>query len=119
MKINAHEKTSDVVRRSDFNSNNLIAFAKRLKGETLTTQARQVEFSVEAYGTGLRYNPTSTGKLRPEPLSALVSVLNQFNATGSLKPGDYQKATFNASYTLALVKQFIDEPRSELIQEKD
>lgn len=53
---------------------------------------------------GLEYIPESTGIARPDTWQRIEKVLDRFNETGSLKPGDYHDITHHSSYVLATLK---------------
>lgn len=81
----------------------LIRFAKTLDGQTLHTDARGKEFRLHVIENGLTYTPSSTGRLRNDPEMVVCRVLDRYNQTGSLRPGDYQDLTMNASYLLVII----------------
>ena len=84
----------------------LMRFARTLDGQVLTTSARGVPFTVSVAGGRLEFTPASTGKSRPASPASLDRVLQQFAATGSTSPGDYQQLTVNASYILTLIDMY-------------
>ncbi len=94
----------------------LIQFAKTLKGQPLETSAQRKQFSVEVVGNGLIFILAS-GNVRPSNKPYTERVLERFNATQSLKPGDYQDLSVNASNLLRLLEMMTSErtrsPRSK------
>lgn len=88
--------------------NQLLAFARTLEGDTLTTLHRKKQFKVAVIGAGLEITPT-TGTLRRTDRSHIDALLKHLARTGSLQPVQYHDVTFNASYVLALVKRWQDE----------
>lgn len=72
-------------------------------GETLYTLKQQCPFQVRLTSDGYKWLPLTTGKPRPINMKKAAEVLEVFNATGSLKPGDYQQITFNSSYYCAVM----------------
>ncbi len=91
----------------------VLAFAKSLEGRDLHTQARKKAFRVCVVGDRLEFTPESTGK--PRPLSRTINqgqqVLDRYNLTRSLKPGDYQDITYNSSYLLTLIGLMVGSER--------
>ena len=51
--------------------------------------------------------PLSTKKTRPHERKFIESVLDRFDKTGSFITTDYQDLTYNASYTLTLIEQYV------------
>ena len=82
------------------------AFARTLEGKPLVTQVRGHGFRLEVTRGGFIYTPESTGKARPEQDKIIERVLARYSETKSLRPGDYQDLTVNASYLLAIVARY-------------
>jgi len=92
----------------------VLGFAKTLEGRDLYTQARQRLFRVGVIGDMLEYTPASTREARTDGRKTIEQVLARYRVTQSLKPCDYQDATFNASYLLTIVALMVgSEDRSE------
>lgn len=83
--------------RGEMNADDLLRFASTLEGERLTTRARHAEFSVHAVSGGIEITPVSSGTPRFIPRSTLEHVCEEYLSSGSTRPGDYQKITFDAS----------------------
>ena len=86
----------------------LLQVARVLSGQELTTAGSRARFVVEVRqgrdDDFIFFTPRSTGKERRlEP--DIEAVLDQFNRTGSRRPGDYAAITQNASYVLALIRR--------------
>ena len=81
----------------------LIRFAKTLDGQTLHTDTRHKEFQLHVSNNGLTYTPLSTGRSRSHPEKWVRRILDRYNQIGSLRPGDYQDLTVNASYLLTII----------------
>jgi len=82
-------------------------YVKGIEGKPLYTLARRRKFTARCGDDGLEYIPTSTGKPRRESRSVVERVLERYNRTGSLSPGDYQDITANASYLMALTATLV------------
>lgn len=80
-------------------------------GETLYTLKQKCPFRVRLTSQGYKWLPMSTGKLRPINMKKAAEVLELFNATGSLKPVDYQQITYNSSYYCAVLAQLAGQSR--------
>ncbi len=85
----------------------LIELAKGCEGRTLFTVTGK-EFRVGIYRDCPFFIPSSTGHGRSDGRKAAEKFLERFNATGSRKARDYQDATRNASYFLAMIQQAPD-----------
>ena len=89
-----------------------LSFCRSLEGESLLTMYRRAPFTVQVIGDGLVYVPVSTGKPRSHERAYLGRVLRHFDQTGSWRPKDYMPITFCASYTLAVLRLYVDFSRS-------
>ena len=81
----------------------LLALARRMEGRSLETVTGK-RFTVGLYLDCPFFTPESSGLGRSDGRKAAERFLERFNATGSLRPGDYAGITRNASYLLALVQ---------------
>ena len=86
----------------------LIRFAKTLEGQTLETSAQHKRFTVEVGQNKLVFILAS-GSERPNSKPYTERVLERYNATQSLKPGDYLDLTVNASYLTRLLEMMTTE----------
>ena len=82
---------------------------REFDGRVLTTQARSQPFRFRILPDALEFTPESTGEPRPERWNQVAGVLDRFNQTGSLRPGNYQDVTRNASYLLALLARIVED----------
>jgi hypothetical protein len=80
----------------------LVNLARRLEGRTLETPSGK-RFSVDIYLDGPFFTPESTGRGRSDGRKAAERFLERYNATGSLRPGDYADVTRNASYFIGML----------------
>jgi hypothetical protein len=85
----------------------LLAYAKTLRGQGLETIHRRRPFTVEVEGKNLVFT-NSKGKRRSHGGKFLGRVCDHFIETNSLYPGAYRDMTVNASYTLALIKKYLE-----------
>jgi len=91
----------------DFNS--FITFCKGLEGLTLPTIGGKAHFVLSSVEHDrLHYIVESTGKIRHSTRPWIEAVLDHHKKTKSFRPKDYQDITFNASYTLALIKLYLE-----------
>lgn len=80
----------------------LLDLARRSEGKTLETVTGK-KFTV---GIALRcpfFTPQSSGYGQSDGRKAAEKFLARYNATGSLRPGDYADVTRNASYYIGLL----------------
>lgn len=78
-----------------------------LDSTALETGARKRRFMVHVRDNGLDFLPEASGLPRSESWDAIATVLDRFNETGSLRPKDYQKESFNSSYILTVLRRII------------
>jgi hypothetical protein len=77
----------------------------------LHTLHQKHPFTVRTAADGLEYLP-QTDKPRPHEHKYLQRVCEEFSRTNSFSPGDYGDITMNASYTLALIRAYLDAQRA-------
>lgn len=112
----AHLEKLEKENPTAFLVESLISFARRQEGLLLYTHSR-VPFRVEVpldmirQNKGLMYILETTGRTRTEPLSALTWAAERYLLTHSLDLAEYREGTKNAPYTMALVGQFLSEPK--------
>ena len=81
----------------------LLALARRYEGQTLTTVTGK-EFAVGVSRTGeVFFTPASSGYGQSDGRKAAERFLERYNASGSLRPGDYADVTRNASYYVGML----------------
>jgi 5-methylcytosine-specific restriction endonuclease McrA len=76
-------------------------------GKTFQTLRQRKPFVVQFTNNQISYIPKTTSKLRLHEDIYLSRIIDQFNRTNSFHPKDYVDITRNASYTLALINQYI------------
>lgn len=79
----------------------LLELARRLEDQPLTTVTGRV-FTVGVYLDSLVFTPISSGRGQSDGRKAAERALERYNATGSLRPGDYADVSRNASYLVGL-----------------
>ena len=80
----------------------LLALARRLEGVTLETVTGR-RFTV---GVSLEcpfFTPASSGYGQADGRKAAERFLERYNASGSMRPGDYADVTRNASYFIGML----------------
>ena len=80
----------------------LLDLARRSEGKPLRTVTGK-QFTVGIYRDCPFFTPTSSGYGQSDGRKAAERFLSRYNETGSLKPGDYQNVTRNASYFIGLI----------------
>lgn len=80
----------------------LLALARRCQGRTLTTVTGK-RFTVGIYADTPFFTPASSGRGQSDGRKAAERFLERYNATGSLRPGDYADVTRNASYFIGML----------------
>lgn len=85
-------------------ADSLIRFTKTLQGKPLATMACGKPFMVEVVTAGIEITPASSGTPRTVARNRIQLVCDEYNRSKSLKPGDYQAITLDASYLLALIR---------------
>jgi hypothetical protein len=80
----------------------LLALVRRFEGRTLETVTGK-RFKVGLYRDCAFFTPESSGYGQSDGRAAAERFLARYNATGSLRPGDYASVTRNASYYVALL----------------
>ncbi|MEX1172355.1 MAG: hypothetical protein WEG56_07055 [Chloroflexota bacterium] len=81
----------------------LLALARDLEDVPLTTVTGRA-FTVSTYLDSLVFTPASSGLGQSDGRRAAERFLERYNATGSLRPGDYSDVTRNASYLVGLLR---------------
>jgi hypothetical protein len=80
----------------------LVAIARRFEGQTLETVTGR-RFKVGISPHELFFTPESSGYGQSDGRRAHERFVERFNATGSLRPGDYAKVSRNATYLIGLL----------------
>lgn len=79
-----------------------LVIARRFEGKTLETVTGK-RFRVGIYLDCPFYTPESTGRGQSDGRAAAERFVEQYDRTGSLRPGDYAGVTRNASYHIGLL----------------
>ena len=80
----------------------LLALARRLQGMTLETVTGR-RFTVGISFDCPFFTPESSGYSQADGRKAAERFLERYNATGSLRPGEYADVTRNASYYIGML----------------
>jgi hypothetical protein len=80
----------------------LVAIARRCEGRRLETITGR-GFTVGIYRDTPFFTPESSRNGQSDGRKAAVRFLERYNATGSLRPGDYGDVTRNASYFIGML----------------
>jgi hypothetical protein len=80
----------------------LVAIARRFEGQTLETVTGR-RFKVGISPRELFFTPESSGYGQSDGRKAAERFVERYNATASLRPGDYADVTRNASYYIGLL----------------
>ena len=80
----------------------LLELGRRLEGRTLETVTGK-RFTVGISRGGLFFTPKSSGYGQADGRKAAERFLERYNASGSLRPGDYAEVTRNASYLVGML----------------
>ena len=80
----------------------LVAMADRLKGRRLETVTGK-GFTVGVAVGCPYFTPESSGYGQSDGRKAAERFIDRYNATGSLRPGDYADVTRNASYFIGMI----------------
>jgi hypothetical protein len=89
----------------------LIAYARTLEGQILSTRTGKATFTVEVTDVGMDYTPTSSGKTRHQYYKVIKQICEKFSETQSFSGRDYKSFTANASYVLALIDKYLNRTR--------
>lgn len=87
---------------------NLIAYARTIDGFELETKSQHLKFLFEIDDKGFCFTPIRTGMPRFESINTIKKILERYNSSNSLSPKDYLNITANSSYTLVIIKKYID-----------
>jgi hypothetical protein len=88
----------------------LLGLARRWSDRPISTVTGR-EFTVGIYLDSLVFTPVSSGIGQSDGRRAAERFLERYNATGSLRPGDYADVTRTASYLVGLLRAAAEEPR--------
>jgi hypothetical protein len=87
----------------------LLGYASGLEAEQLTTAGGRATFTVRVLPRGLEVTPTSSGTSRIVGREIIQLVIDEYEQSRNLSPGQYQSITFDASYLLAIIAHFLAE----------
>jgi hypothetical protein len=87
----------------------LLRYASGLEGQRLATAGGRATFTVRVLQHGLEVTPESSGTPRIIPRETIRLVIEQYEQSRNLQPGQYQSITFDASYLLGIIAHFLRE----------
>jgi len=90
-------------------TNELLRYASKLEGQRLTTAGGRASFTVRVLPRGIEVTPESTGNSRVVPRETIALVIEQYEQSRNLQPGQYQSITFDASYLLGIIAHYLRE----------
>src|SRR5262245_57336885 len=88
------------------NFETLLAFARSLEGQVLHTLKRAKPFYVTVESEALRFTPAESERIRNARTEGVKKILQRLTETGCFEPSEYKEFSFNASYVLALVREW-------------
>jgi hypothetical protein len=89
-----------------YSADGLFSFARSQQGKPFLTLTRKIPFRVEVAGSFLEITPGSSQIPRRERRDSVASILARFSKNLSFQMSGYQDLSFNASYVLAILKQW-------------
>jgi len=81
----------------------LLSYASGLEGEHLATAGGRATFTLRRVPHGIEIVPDSSKKPRIVRRETIQLVLDQYEQSRNLQPGQYQKISFVASYLLGRI----------------
>jgi hypothetical protein len=87
----------------------LLDFASSLEGDQLKTAGGRATFTLRVVPRGIEVTPASSGKPRLVSREMIQLVLDEYERSRNLTPGQYQAITFDASYLLVVIARYIHE----------
>jgi hypothetical protein len=86
----------------------LSEFVNNRTSKVFETITNRKKFSVEILEDRWFYTPASTGQKRKHTHQFLQRVIDRFEETKSYSSSAYRDITVNASYTLAVIKAYLE-----------
>lgn len=87
----------------------LLRYASTLEGQLLTTAGGRATFTIRVLPRGIEVTPESSGTPRIVPRETLQLVIDEYEQSRNLAPGQYQSITFDASYLLGIIAHYLRE----------
>jgi hypothetical protein len=87
----------------------LLRYASGLEGHRLTTAGGRAIFTVRVLPRGVEVTPESSGNPRIVPRETVQLVIDEYEQSRNLQPGQYQSITFDASYLLGIIAHYLRE----------
>jgi hypothetical protein len=92
---------------SNLTADELLRYASTLERQRLTTAGGRATFTIRVLPRGLEVTPESSGTPRIVPPETIQLVIDEFERSRTLQPGQYQSITFDASYLLGIIAHFL------------
>lgn len=91
-----------------------LRYASKRQNERLTTAGGRAWFTVRVLPRGIEITPESSRKPRLVQRDKIRAVLDQYQESRNLQPGQYQSISFDASYVLGILARYLkDESPAE------
>lgn len=87
----------------------LLRYASKLEGQRLTTAGGRATFTIRILPRGLEVTPESSGTPRIVAPETIQLVIDQYEQSRNLQPGQYHSLTFDSSYLLSIIAHFLRE----------
>lgn len=92
-----------------FTADELLRYASTLEEQRLKTAGGRATFTVRVLEHGLEVTPQSSGRPRIVPRETIQVVIDEYERSRNLQPGQYQSITFDASYLLSIIAHYLHE----------
>lgn len=87
----------------------LLRYASKLERQSLTTAGGRATFMVRVLSRGIEITPESSGTPRTVARETIQLVIDEYEQSRNLQPGQYQSITFDASYLLGIIAHYLRE----------
>jgi hypothetical protein len=87
----------------------LLRYASELEGQRLETAGGRAAFTVRVLPRGIEVTPESSGTPRIVARETIQLVIDEYEQSRNLQPGQYQSITFDASYLLGIIAHYLSE----------
>lgn len=84
-----------------------LRYASKRQSERLTTAGGRASFTVRVLPHGIEITPESSRKPRLVQRDKIRAVLDQYQESRNLQPGQYQSISFDASYVLGILARYL------------
>jgi hypothetical protein len=91
---------------SQISVDELLRYASGLENERLTTAGGRASFSMKIVPQGIEITPDSSREPHIDDRETIQLVLDEYERSRNLQPGQYQEITADASYLLAIIARY-------------